>query len=37
MTVQKIVVVIKGVESNETVERWQFEVDCDKTAITDSE
>ena len=31
MTVQKLVVVIKDVDTSEVVERWQFDVECDKT------
>jgi mitotic spindle assembly checkpoint protein MAD2 len=32
LTVQKLVVVIKRVDTNEVVERWQFDIECDKTA-----
>ncbi|KAK3089038.1 hypothetical protein FSP39_000332 [Pinctada imbricata] len=31
MTVKKLVVVIKDVDSNEVLERWQFDVENDKT------
>ncbi|XP_051992683.1 mitotic spindle assembly checkpoint protein MAD2A [Xyrauchen texanus] len=31
-TVQKLVVVITCLETNEVLERWQFDIDCDKTA-----
>ena len=34
MTVQKLVVVIKDVETNEVLERWQFDVQCDKNNVT---
>ncbi|KAL3877217.1 hypothetical protein ACJMK2_034954 [Sinanodonta woodiana] len=36
MTVKKLVVVIKSIDTNEVLERWQFDVDCDKTVLTDS-
>ncbi|KAL4239919.1 MAD2 mitotic arrest deficient-like 1 [Mactra antiquata] len=36
MTVNKLVVVIKSLNSNEVMERWQFDVECDKKALTDS-
>ncbi|XP_060581162.1 mitotic spindle assembly checkpoint protein MAD2A-like [Ruditapes philippinarum] len=36
MTVNKLVVVIKSLNTNEVLERWQFDVECDKTALTDS-
>ncbi|XP_076460177.1 mitotic spindle assembly checkpoint protein MAD2A-like [Babylonia areolata] len=32
LIVQKLVVVIKRVDTNEVVERWQFNIQCDKTA-----
>ena len=32
LIVQKLVVVIKRVDTNEVVERWQFDIQCDKTA-----
>lgn len=35
MTVNKLVVVIKSLNSNEVMERWQFDVECDKTVLTD--
>lgn len=31
-TVQKLVVVITCLETNEVLERWQFDIECDKTA-----
>lgn len=34
-TVQKIVLVITSTETMEDVERWQFDVDCDKEATAD--
>lgn len=37
MTVQKLVVVIKGVDTNEVLERWQFDVQCDKSHATSQE
>lgn len=30
--VQRLVVVISSIESNEVLERWQFDIECDKTA-----
>ena len=33
MTVKKLVVVIKGMDNNEVLERWQFDVECDKTVL----
>ena len=33
MTVKKLVVVIKGLDNNEVLERWQFDVECDKTVL----
>lgn len=36
MTVHKLVVVIKSLNTHEVLERWQFDVECDKTAQTDS-
>ena len=35
MTVSKLVVVIKSLNTNEVMERWQFDVECDKGAATD--
>ncbi|XP_059162159.1 mitotic spindle assembly checkpoint protein MAD2A-like, partial [Physella acuta] len=35
MTVAKLVVVIKDISNNEVVERWQFDIQCDKT-VTDN-
>ncbi|MBW00576.1 Mitotic spindle assembly checkpoint protein MAD2A, partial [Eschrichtius robustus] len=34
-TVQKLVVVISNIESGEVLERWQFDIECDKTAKDD--
>ncbi|XP_006639272.1 mitotic spindle assembly checkpoint protein MAD2A isoform X1 [Lepisosteus oculatus] len=31
-TVQKLVIVIISLETNEVLERWQFDIQCDKTA-----
>uniref|UniRef100_H3AFY9 Mitotic spindle assembly checkpoint protein MAD2A n=1 Tax=Latimeria chalumnae TaxID=7897 RepID=H3AFY9_LATCH len=31
-TVQKLVVVITSIEDNEVLERWQFDIECDKKA-----
>ncbi|KAK2192395.1 hypothetical protein NP493_30g02012 [Ridgeia piscesae] len=36
MTVQKLVIVIKCADTNEVLERWQFNVECDKTVTEDS-
>ncbi|XP_075472318.1 mitotic spindle assembly checkpoint protein MAD2A isoform X1 [Ascaphus truei] len=33
--VQKLVVVITSVDSNEILERWQFDIECDKTIKDD--
>ena len=30
-TVQKLVIVIKNIDTNEVLERWQFDVECDKS------
>jgi len=35
-TVQRLVVVVKCLETNETLERWQFDIHVDKEATTDS-
>ena len=35
MTVKKLVVVIKDVDTKEVFERWQFDVECDKTVLSD--
>ncbi|XP_012328485.2 mitotic spindle assembly checkpoint protein MAD2A isoform X2 [Aotus nancymaae] len=35
-SVQKLVVVISNIESGEVLERWQFDIECDKTAKDDS-
>lgn len=29
---QKLVLVITGLETNEVLERWQFDIECDKSA-----
>lgn len=34
--VNRLVVVIKDVKTNEPLERWQFEIDCDKSITTDN-
>jgi len=31
MTVQKLVIVIRSLDNSEVIERWQFNVECDKT------
>ncbi|XP_048762679.1 mitotic spindle assembly checkpoint protein MAD2A-like [Ostrea edulis] len=36
MTVKKLVVVIKDVDTNEVLERWQFDVEGDKEVINES-
>lgn len=33
MTVQKLVIVIRSLDNSEVIERWQFNVECDKTNI----
>lgn len=33
--VQRLVVVISSIESSEVLERWQFDIECDKTAKDD--
>ncbi|KAI5241517.1 Mitotic Spindle Assembly Checkpoint Protein Mad2A [Manis pentadactyla] len=35
-SVQKLVVIISNIESGEVLERWQFDIECDKTAKDDS-
>ncbi|KYO47423.1 mitotic spindle assembly checkpoint protein MAD2A [Alligator mississippiensis] len=35
-SVQRLVVVISSIESNEVLERWQFDIECDKTAKDES-
>lgn len=35
-SVQKLVVVISSIENHETLERWQFDIECDKTAKDES-
>ncbi|XP_014304531.1 LOW QUALITY PROTEIN: mitotic spindle assembly checkpoint protein MAD2A-like [Myotis lucifugus] len=35
-SVQKLVVVISNIEDGEVLERWQFVIECDKTARDDS-
>lgn len=32
-TIQKLVIVIKSIETQETLERWQFDVECNKELI----
>lgn len=32
-TIQKLVVVIKAIETQETLERWQFDIDCNKELL----
>ncbi|NWI68458.1 MD2L1 protein, partial [Todus mexicanus] len=34
--VQRLVVVISSIENNEVLERWQFDIECDKTAKEES-
>ncbi|NWU82659.1 MD2L1 protein, partial [Onychorhynchus coronatus] len=34
--VQRLVVVISSIENNEVLERWQFDIECDKTAKDDN-
>lgn len=36
MTVNKLVVIIKSLISQEVLERWQFDVECDKSALTET-
>jgi len=36
MTVEKLVLVIKKDATNEVLERWQFDVECDKTVTKDT-
>ena len=36
MTVKKLVVVIKDIDTSEVVERWQFDVECDKTVLEET-
>jgi len=33
MTVQKLVIVIRSLDNGEVIERWQFNVECDKSNI----
>ncbi|CAG2217775.1 MAD2 [Mytilus edulis] len=35
MTVKKLVVVIKDIDTKEVFERWQFDVECDKSVLSD--
>nr|XP_025041671.1 mitotic spindle assembly checkpoint protein MAD2A [Pelodiscus sinensis] len=35
-SVQRLVVVISSIESSEVLERWQFDIECDKTAKDES-
>jgi hypothetical protein len=30
-SIQKLVLVVKGIESKETLERWVFDVECNST------
>ena len=30
-TIQKLVIVVKSIDTGEIVERWQFDVECDKS------
>ena len=32
LTVQKLVIVIRSLDNSEVIERWQFNVDCEKTS-----
>eukprot|EP00795_Rhopilema_esculentum_P013291 gene13291-4128_t len=34
-TIQKIVLVITSIDTHEDLERWQFDIECDKAASTD--
>ncbi|XP_012945923.1 mitotic spindle assembly checkpoint protein MAD2A isoform X2 [Aplysia californica] len=36
MTVEKLVLVVKEVGTNNVVERWQFDVECDRTVTKDT-
>jgi len=36
MTVNKLVVIIKSLATQEVLERWQFDVECDKTVLTET-
>ncbi|XP_007889685.1 mitotic spindle assembly checkpoint protein MAD2A [Callorhinchus milii] len=36
-SVQRLVVVINSIEANEVLERWQFDIECDKTMTDDSQ
>ena len=31
MTVKKLVLLIKDIDTNDVVERWQFDIQCDKS------
>ncbi|XP_078069956.1 mitotic spindle assembly checkpoint protein MAD2A isoform X2 [Mustelus asterias] len=35
--VQRLVVVINSIETNEVLERWQFDIECDKTVTENSQ
>ncbi|GCB80338.1 mitotic spindle assembly checkpoint protein MAD2A [Scyliorhinus torazame] len=35
--VQRLVVVINSIETNEVLERWQFDIECDKTMTENSQ
>ncbi|ESO89003.1 hypothetical protein LOTGIDRAFT_182926 [Lottia gigantea] len=36
MSLQKLVVVVKSIHTNEVLERWQFDIDCDKTVTSET-
>jgi len=36
MTVQKLVIVIRSLDNGEVLERWQFNVECDKSAAAEN-
>ena len=35
-SIQRLVVVVKSVRSSETLERWDFKIECDKTATIET-
>jgi len=35
-TVQKVIIVISNANDGATVERWQFDIECDKSANADT-
>ncbi|XP_074647653.1 mitotic spindle assembly checkpoint protein MAD2A-like [Tubulanus polymorphus] len=35
MSIQKLVLVIKDVDTDETHERWQFDIECDKSSLNE--